>query len=149
MKKVIFFAICILLLVALGIYVFKVLPNQRELAAVRNIKIENVNLQEIDDGIYRGSYTYGSYTYEVEVKVNDHKISEIDIVSNRDTSHSKKAEGIIIKVVEEQSLDVDIVAGATTTSKALLKSIENALKSALIEWLIYARLYICWFLKDR
>lgn len=37
-------------------------------------------------------------------------------------------ESIISRVVENQSLKVDVVTGATVTSKALLKAIENALE---------------------
>lgn len=37
-------------------------------------------------------------------------------------------ESIISRVVENQSLKVDVVTGATITSKALLRAIENALE---------------------
>lgn len=35
---------------------------------------------------------------------------------------------IINRVLEKQSLDVDVVTGAIATSKGILKAIENALK---------------------
>lgn len=38
------------------------------------------------------------------------------------------AENIINKVIESQSIDIDVVSGTTVTSKAYLKAIENALK---------------------
>jgi len=38
----------------------------------------------------------------------------------------EKAEAIIPRVIEAQSLDVDVVSGATGSSKAILKAIEDA-----------------------
>ncbi len=128
MKKTIIILVITLLIVALGVYLFFILPNSRKLDAVRNMPIENVNLENIDDGAYMGDYSYGSYTYVVEVFVKDHKIEKIDVVANRDTSHAQKAEAVIQSVLKEQSIDVDVISGATTTSKALLKAMENALK---------------------
>ena len=40
-----------------------------------------------------------------------------------------KAEAIIDQVIQNQSLEVDAVSGATTSSKTILKAIENALQS--------------------
>jgi hypothetical protein len=37
---------------------------------------------------------------------------------------------IVPRVIEANSLAVDVVAGATTSSKAILKAIENALRAA-------------------
>lgn len=129
MKKIIKGGMVVLLLIMPAIYLFLILPNQRALETVRNIEIENVNLEEIDDGLYKGEFTYSSFTYIVEVKVESHKISNINIINNRDTKYSKNAEEVVTRVIQKQALDVDVISGASTTSKALLKAIENALKS--------------------
>ncbi|WP_368487958.1 FMN-binding protein [Clostridium sp. BJN0013] len=42
-------------------------------------------------------------------------------------------EDLFQKVIELQSLQVDIISGATLTSKAHLKALENALKQELKE----------------
>lgn len=131
MRKFLIISICVLLTIVVGIYVFLILPNQKSLDTVRNMTIENVNLEEVDDGLYIGDFNYSSFTYKVEIKVKNHKIEKIDIINNRDTSHSKKAEEIIIKVIDKQSVNVEAISGATTTSKALLKAIENGLKTGL------------------
>lgn len=133
MKKLVIVVVSVLLLIAAGVYVFYVLPNSRQLEAVRKMPIENVDLGKVQDGTYNGAYVYGSYTYEVQVAVKGHKIEKIDVVSNRDSSYAKKAEGVIDRVLEEQAVNVDAVSGATTTSKALLKAIENAVKSGLVQ----------------
>jgi len=89
--------------------------------------IKSVDLSRVPDGTYEGSYAYGSFSYVVSVKVNNGRIEDIDIISNRGTKHALLAEGVISRVLSEQKTNVDAIAGATTTSKALLKAIENAL----------------------
>jgi uncharacterized protein with FMN-binding domain len=62
-------------------------------------------------------------------KKHNHKIEYIELVKHKN-GRGGPAEIIPIKVVEAQSLDVDIVSGATSSSKVILKAIENALNSA-------------------
>ena len=116
-------------LVASGAILFS--RGYKEMRQVRNMPINEVDLSGVPDGSYKGDFTYGKFTYEVEAAVKDHRIENIGILKNRDTKHAKKAEGVIENVLKAQSLDVDTVTGATTTSKALLKAIENALKTSL------------------
>ena len=40
-----------------------------------------------------------------------------------------QAEKIVNEVVNKQSLDVDLVSGATISSKVIIKSVENALSN--------------------
>ena len=56
-----------------------------------------------------------------------HMIKEIEL-KKHDNGQGFPAEIIPGKVVEAQSLEVDIVSGATYSSKVILKAIENALK---------------------
>lgn len=89
--------------------------------------IRSVDLSRVADGTYEGSFAYGSFSYVVSVLVENGRIEDIDILTNRKTKHALEAEGVVSRVLSEQKTDVDAVAGATTTSKALLKAIENAL----------------------
>jgi uncharacterized protein with FMN-binding domain len=50
-------------------------------------------------------------------------------MQNRKTKYSKRAEGVIPRIIERQTPNVDAVSGATTTSKALMKAVENSLLS--------------------
>ena len=102
-----------------------------EVLATRKLVIAPIDLQQARDGTYLGQHTYGEFTYEVEVTVLDHRIEDIVVLSNRDTPHAIKAEGVIQAILEEQRNDVDAVSGATTTSKALLKAVEEALLKSL------------------
>jgi uncharacterized protein with FMN-binding domain len=91
----------------------------------------HVDLAKVRDGAYEGDFTYGGFTYEVSVTVASHQIKDIGVVKNRATNPAKKAERALKLVLEQQRNNVDAVSGATTTSKALLKAVENALNKGL------------------
>ncbi|MCD6327500.1 FMN-binding protein [bacterium] len=95
-----------------------------------NKQIGPVDLSSVADGVYRGAYKSDGFQWEVKVRVKDHKIFGIEILKEREgDSHDEKARDMIGRVVVEQSLQVDAVSGATKSSKALLKAIENALST--------------------
>lgn len=129
MKKKIIITSTFVLAVLLTIYIFMVVIPENKYAVIREMKIENVNLDTFDDGIYKGEYAYGHYTYKVAVEVNDHKIIDIGVNHGRKSKQAKMAEGVVDLIIEQQKLNVDVVSGATTTSKAILKAVEIALKN--------------------
>jgi uncharacterized protein with FMN-binding domain len=102
--------------------------DSAEVKAVRAMPINHVDLTQVKDGKYPGSFTYGGFRYEVEVEVANHQIKNTTVTKNRTASHAQKAEGVMNRILEQQRNDVDVVSGATTTSKALLKAVENALE---------------------
>ena len=133
-KTFVLLIVAALVIIVIGVAVFMATayPMLKEQAEVRKMPIREVELTKVKDGIYRGEFTYGNFTYEVEVAVQAHEIKHIDILKNRNESeHAKKAKGVLEKVLKAQSLKVDVVTGSTTTRKALLKAIENALTSGL------------------
>lgn len=91
-----------------------------------NLTINNINLSFISDGIYIGQYVKGRFNYKVEVIIKNNSIESIKIL-NQKSSYLNTNEIIIKRVLEKQSLNVDVVSGATATSKGILKAIENAL----------------------
>ena len=101
--------------------------NAMSLNKIRNIHIENIDLTKVNDGIYQGETKAGSYIYKVIVKVENHKIVTINGVDNRKSPYVTYAEGVFTKIVKQQKVDVDAITGATTTSKAFMKAVENAL----------------------
>ncbi len=135
MKGVFFYvtvAVLVLITVGAAVFMLTAYPRIKEMASVRKMTINEVDLSAMKDGVFPGDFTYGGFTYEVEVVVRDHKIERVNVLKNReDSDYAKKAEGVIDRVIKSQSLKVDAVTGATTTSKALLKAIENALTAGL------------------
>ncbi len=91
--------------------------------------ISNVDFSKAEDGVYVGSYNAFPVAAEVEVTISNHQISKIELIKHNNGQGST-AEVIPDKVVEAQTLEVDIVSGATYSSKVILKAIEDALKQA-------------------
>lgn len=103
----------------------------KEMMMVRQMEIQNVDTKNIQDGEYIGSFSYSGFEYKVKTIVQGHRIADIKILQNRDTKHAKSAEGVISEIIEKQSPNVDAISGATTTSKALMKAVENSLGSTV------------------
>lgn len=99
----------------------------RGLDSGAKMEINNVDLTQVSDGTYTGAYNGGRWTNELEVTVKDHRISDVKVVKDVAIPNADSTKQLIDKVVEKQEVDVDAVSGATVTSKAYLKSIENAL----------------------
>ncbi len=97
---------------------------QRKIA---EIEITQIDLAQIEDGQYTGEYDAGYIYAKVSVTVKEGKITGIDILEHRN-EHGQPAESIIDSIVEEQSLSVDAVSGATNSSLVIKKACENALQ---------------------
>jgi uncharacterized protein with FMN-binding domain len=99
------------------------------LMPARRMPIERIDLSSLADGVYRGTARVGSYDYTVEARVESGRLSSAVPVGLRDSPYAQFASGVLNKAVRDNRNDVDVISGATTTSKALLKALENALKS--------------------
>jgi uncharacterized protein with FMN-binding domain len=99
---------------------------ESKLKNLANAEITEMDLSKTKDGIYSGSYNVFPIKVEVKVTVNNHAITKIELVKHVN-GQGKPAEVITDKVIEAQSLQVDVVSGATYSSKVIIKAIENAL----------------------
>ncbi|MEJ5229154.1 MAG: FMN-binding protein [Pseudothermotoga sp.] len=129
-----FFKILIIVLACLfsGLTIFVVIFNWG-MNEVRKLQIKDITVSQVADGEYLGEYKNGRWQYVVKVIVRDNRIEDIQILNQKSgfidmSLYREVNESIISKVLENQSLRVDVVTGATVTSKALLKAIENALE---------------------
>ncbi|EYE89131.1 FMN-binding protein [Fervidicella metallireducens AeB] len=98
---------------------------------INRIKISNVDLSKVKDGIYIGEYYLNEDVgAKVRISVQNKTINSIDILEHK-CGLGKKAENIISDVKAEQSLNVDTVTGATGSSKVILKAIERGLNKGI------------------
>ena len=97
----------------------------RGLEEGREVTIEEVELAELEDGTYTGRYEFRRWTNEVEVEISDNEITNIMLIEGFDQEDLR--EEIYQRVIDQQSVTVDTVSGATTSSKSYLKAIEQAL----------------------
>lgn len=96
------------------------------LKAGSNLEINGIDLSSVKDGVYNGKYDAGRFSNQLNVTVKDHKITKIEVVKDVTFSSAAVSEAVFTKVIEEQKIQFDAIAGATVTSKAYLKAIENA-----------------------
>jgi uncharacterized protein with FMN-binding domain len=97
-------------------------------SATKDIVVYTQNASGIPDGTYAGSYEISPVRVVVQVKVENGNMAGIDILEHRN-GLGGKAERIVDDVLEQQSLSVDAVSGATASSRTILKAVENALQS--------------------
>jgi uncharacterized protein with FMN-binding domain len=88
------------------------------------------DMQQKSDGVYRGNYDLAGtpLTVTVDVTVRNQAITAIAIIKHSCSPIGKKAEKITGTIIAEQSLAIDAVSGATGSSMAIMKAVENALE---------------------
>jgi uncharacterized protein with FMN-binding domain len=87
------------------------------------ITLSPLNLANVADGIYEGSATILHVAPKLQVTVTTGRITAITVVSPIYGDVS----GLTARVIKAQSLDVDAISGATVSTKAALKAVDNAL----------------------
>jgi uncharacterized protein with FMN-binding domain len=102
---------------------------EASLEQLKNTPISDVDLSQVADGVYAGSCHVFPVTAEVRVTVEDHRISGIELTKHIN-GRGSEAKVIPGRVVEAQTLAVDVVSGATYSSMVILRAIENALSNA-------------------
>lgn len=100
------------------------------LEAGRNIPIGILDFSKLKDGIYIGCYKAGRWSNEVKVTVSSGKVTGIRILRDVRFAMRSVSEDVMNSIMEAQSLQVDTVSGATITTRAYLKAVENALTEA-------------------
>lgn len=139
------FKVWIVLLVILGVIVVGGVvtmlvfePGRKE---ALNVVIDPVNFNNLQDGVYTGEYkgTKDSLrNTKVQVTVASGSVTEIKVVEGPLSKEKQTAEvrngqsinDLFNRVIESQSLQVDVISGATISSKVHLKAVENALEQA-------------------
>lgn len=103
------------------------------LTHVRTIELKEndyaaLDLAQVEDGSYYGEEAAGLIKVKLEVTVKNNTISEITINSHHQAK-GKAAEAIIFDIIEENSLAVDAISGATSSSEVIKAAVYNALNS--------------------
>lgn len=94
-----------------------------------NLSLWGINSSALNDGIYNGEYKSGRWTNKLKITVENKKITYIDIIDDVTFVRPGVSDELFSRVIKKQSTDIDAVSEATVTSKAYLKSIENAINN--------------------
>jgi len=96
----------------------------------KNVDALLPDLTQKADGSYPGEANFKGVPTSVslETVIRNHKIISINIINHSASPIGRKAEKITETIIEKQSLDVDVVSGATLSSNAIRKAVENSLQ---------------------
>ena len=99
-----------------------------------NIDLSQFAGVQLKDGVYEGSaYGYKSLI-KVSVTVNNSNVEDIQILEQNETvQYFNRATSITDDIINNQSLNVDAVSGATYSSKGIINAVKNALQSAVTD----------------
>lgn len=128
MKKRYIVLLVLLVVIVVGVVGVRSFIRKSEVALnqLSVLSIENPDLSKIADGKYEGSYEAFPVKVVVTVEVADHRIVAVELKEHRN-GQGKGAESLLPHIVATQSVELDAVAGATYSSKVILKAVEQAL----------------------
>ena len=117
-------------LIAIGLFALMILNASCSSTSFAEIQASLPDMKEKHNGIYQGSYDLSGSPVKValDVAVQNHNIVAINITRHFCSPIGKKAEKITADIIDKQSLSIDAISGATGSSKAILKAVENALQ---------------------
>ncbi len=126
------------LVAVMGIMMLVTAPGRRELS---KMTFPKKSFSDLAAGTYTGEYKGAGDSMRntsVQVSVSNGKVSDIKVLSGSTLKEGKPIEirngqsidDLSQRVISSQSLNVDVISGATLTSNAHLKAVENALAKA-------------------
>ncbi|MFO7890530.1 MAG: flavin reductase [bacterium] len=96
-----------------------------------------MNINDTDhyaNGVFQGSAQGYNGMITVKVTVSENKIQSIDLIDSPKYEKSEPLKILPKLIIANQTLkDIDLISGATVTSQALIKAVQNALSSASSE----------------
>lgn len=117
----------IILAAVVGLFVFTFLSMDNKIGSeLESLEYYDVNLNEIENGIYQGKAETTFVKAEVEVEVNDHEIIRINLLKH-DNGLGKEAERITEDMIRLNTYEVDAVSGATSSSQVIKSAVSAAL----------------------
>ena len=107
-------------------------------ALAKQVALRDVDLTSVPDGVYEAAYTItpppgvvaANKHVRVRVTVAGGRYEKIELLEPSGLSSSKRTLALLAKIEESQKLSTDAVSGATITSVAILKAVQEAVGSA-------------------
>ena len=93
---------------------------------IQHIQMHPVAFAEVKDGTYHGEYDLFLVKTKVTAKVEGGVLKALTL-DEHVNGRGQAAEPIVERIIKEQTMEVDMVTGATASSKAILKALEDAL----------------------
>ncbi len=100
-------------------------------ATISYPEVVTPNLMSVEDGLHTGEYVFtGSPVWvRLQVLTADHVIKQVTILHHECSWIGQAANVLAERIVAAQTLDLDVVSGATVSSVSILKAAQIALES--------------------
>ena len=121
-------AMALLLAAHVLVCVYSLAAYQQEMAAVT---LSGISAKGVPDGVYEGSCDVGYIEARVRVTVADGTMTSIDLLEHRN-ERGAAGEGVVNRMLDAQTTDVDSVSGATNSSRVIRRAVENAINGAKV-----------------
>ncbi|MFQ7130743.1 MAG: FMN-binding protein [Dorea formicigenerans] len=84
------------------------------------------------DGTYEGEGTGFGGPIDVKVTIKNGQMKDVEIISaeNEDGTYLETAKGVISKILDAQTPEVDVMSGATFSSTGIKDAVADALQKA-------------------
>lgn len=84
------------------------------------------------DGVYEGKGTGFGGPVDVKLTIENGQMKDVEIISaeNEDGTYLETAKGIIPKILDAQTPEVDVMSGATFSSTGIKDAVADALQKA-------------------
>ena len=89
-----------------------------------------VDISLVADGVYEGLSETDLVKVDVRVTVSDGKISNIEILRH-ECGKGRPAENMIPAMLDQNTVEVDAVSGATFSSAVIKDAVRNALRNGI------------------
>ena len=125
----IFLVVLFVLMAMVGSMAYTVIKSSTEkMDAMVDVDID---MAQVADGTYNGYSDGGLVKAEVQVTVENHQITNIDLIRH-EFGQGAPAEAILEDMIKQNTDKVDAVSGATVSSKTIRNAVNKALKKGII-----------------
>ena len=90
------------------------------------IPIQEISLENVEDGTYEGEYLFETIYAKVQVTVKNNDIKKI-VVAQLNSEKGQGAVNIVDSITDADSIMVDDISGATNSSRIIKLAVANAL----------------------
>ena len=121
-KKVFTIALGVFLIAAAGFALFLSIG-----LGLKDAPVKPLDIAQVPDGTYAGELKGSRFANKLEARVSGGKITDIRIKDDMAVVIPGVSSQIFSQVMQNRLLQADCVSGATVSSKAYLKALEDAL----------------------
>lgn len=92
-----------------------------------------VAMGDIKDGSYQGMGVGFGGNIQVKIHIDHNKIKEIDVIDHRETTgyYEEVYKDLSREMIKTQNLNIDVISGATSTSRGFLSAVKSGVSQAL------------------